>query len=236
MMLARLNHPNIVGFVDACKKATMWCILTEYTKAGSIRQFLNKRQKGDDLPLRLAVKDLKSDNLLIFRDKSIKIADFGFAIIETKTEGMTPEKGTYRWMAPPFTRKVDVYSFGIVLWELVTGTLPFQNMTPVQAAFVVVNDGARPIIPNDCVPVLGEIMRRCWDAKPELRPPFSKIVKMLEGVETEIMNTIHKACFRFCVAVPYDIGLNIRLWEERTKESVLVLYCLNIFNQMLFSK
>ncbi|KAJ8753166.1 hypothetical protein K2173_017740 [Erythroxylum novogranatense] len=230
MMLARLNHPNIVRFIGACWKPTVWCIVTEYAKGGSIRQFLNKRQNGD-VPLRLAIKqaldvargmayihglslihrDLKSDNLLIFGDKSIKIADFGFARIEVKTEGMTPETGTYRWMAPemiqhrPYTQKVDVYSFGIVLWELVTGMLPFHNMTAVQAAFAVVNKGARPIIPNDCLPVLGVIMSRCWDANPELRPPFAEVVKMLEYAETEIMTTIRKARFRCCVAVPMTL-------------------------------
>nr|CAD1826523.1 unnamed protein product [Ananas comosus var. bracteatus] len=57
----------------------------------------------------------------------------------------------------PYNQKVDVYSFGIVLWELITGMLPFANMTAVQAAFAVVNKGARPIIPHDCLPALGEI-------------------------------------------------------------------------------
>nr|CAD1836524.1 unnamed protein product [Ananas comosus var. bracteatus] len=57
----------------------------------------------------------------------------------------------------PYNQKVDVYSFGIVLWELITGMLPFANMTVVQAAFAVVNKGARPIIPHDCLPALGEI-------------------------------------------------------------------------------
>lgn len=118
-MLARLKHPNIVRFVGACRKPMVWCIVTEYAKGGSVRQFLMKRQNRS-VPLKLAVRqaldvargmayvhglglihrDLKSDNLLIFSDKSIKIADFGVARIEVKTEGMTPETGTYRWMAP----------------------------------------------------------------------------------------------------------------------------------------
>ncbi|GFZ21611.1 protein kinase superfamily protein [Actinidia rufa] len=119
MMLATLKHPNIVRFIGACRKLMVWCIVTEYAKGGSVRQFLAKRLNRS-VPLKLAVKqaldvargmeyvhglnlihrDLKSDNLLISADKSIKIADFGVARIEVQTEGMTPETGTYRWMAP----------------------------------------------------------------------------------------------------------------------------------------
>ncbi|KAL1318864.1 hypothetical protein HN51_071156 [Arachis hypogaea] len=227
MMLATLKHPNIVRFIGACRKPMVWCIVTEYAKGGSVRQSLMKRQNRS-VPLKLAVKqaldvargmayvhglglihrDLKSDNLLIFGDKSIKIADFGVARIEVQTEGMTPETGTYRWMAPemiqhrPYTQRVDVYSFGIVLWELITGMLPFQNMTAVQAAFAVVNKNVRPIIPNDCLPVLREIMTRCWDPNPDVRPPFAEIVGMLENAETEIMTTVRKARFRCCMTQP----------------------------------
>ncbi|KAI9118783.1 hypothetical protein K1719_010228 [Acacia pycnantha] len=227
MMLATLKHPNIVRFIGACHKPKVWCIVTEYAKGGSVRQFLMKRQNRS-VPLKLAVKqaldvargmayvhglqlihrDLKSDNLLIFGDKSIKIADFGVARIEVQTEGMTPETGTYRWMAPemiqhrPYTQKVDVYSFGIVLWELITGMLPFQNMTAVQAAFAVVNRNVRPTIPNDCLPILRDIMTRCWDPNPDVRPPFAQIVAMLENAETEIMTTVRKARFRCCMTQP----------------------------------
>jgi tRNA A-37 threonylcarbamoyl transferase component Bud32 len=230
MMLATLKHPNIVRFIGACRKTMVWCIVTEYAKGGSVRQFLNKRQNRS-VPLKLAVKqaldvargmeyvhglglihrDLKSDNLLISADKSIKIADFGVARIEVQTEGMTPETGTYRWMAPemiqhrPYTQKVDVYSFGIVLWELITGMLPFQNMTAVQAAFAVVNKGVRPNVPADCLPVLGEIMSRCWDPNPDVRPPFTDVVRMLEHAETEVMTVARKARFRCCISHPMTI-------------------------------
>jgi serine/threonine protein kinase len=102
----------------------------------------------------------------------------------------------------PYTQKVDVYSFGIVLWELITGLLPFPNMTAVQAAFAVVNKNVRPIIPSDCLPVLSGIMTQCWDADPAVRPPFIEVVRMLENAETEIMTTVRKARFRCCMTQP----------------------------------
>ncbi|KAK4727734.1 hypothetical protein R3W88_032651 [Solanum pinnatisectum] len=101
MMVANLKHPNIVRFIGACRFAMVWCIFTEYASGGSVRQFFT-RQQNRAVPLKLAVKqvmdvargmehvhglnlihrDLKSDNLLIAADKSIKIADFGVARIQ----------------------------------------------------------------------------------------------------------------------------------------------------------
>ncbi|EMS50445.1 Serine/threonine-protein kinase HT1 [Triticum urartu] len=105
----------------------------------------------------------------------------------------------------PYNQKVDVYSFGIVLWELITGTLPFPNMTAVQAAFAVVNKGVRPAIPHDCLPALGEIMTRCWDANPDVRPPFTDVVRMLERVEMEVLKNVRKARFRCCISQPMTL-------------------------------
>ena len=149
-------------FFAACKKAPVFCIITEYLAGGSLRKYLH-HQEPHSVPLNLVLKlaldiargmqylhsqgilhrDLKSENLLLGEDMCVKVADFGISCLESQcgsTKGFT---GTYRWMAPEMikekhhTKKVDVYSFGIVLWELLTALIPFDNMTPEQAAFAV---------------------------------------------------------------------------------------------------
>ena len=150
-------------FIAACKKPPVYCIITEYMSQGTLRMYLNKKEPyslSTETILRLALdisrgmeylhsqgvihRDLKSNNLLLNDEMRVKVADFGTSCLETDQCWETKANmGTYRWMAPemikekPYTKKVDVYSFGIVLWELTTALLPFQGMTPVQAAFAV---------------------------------------------------------------------------------------------------
>ena len=149
-------------FFAACKKAPVFCIITEYLAGGSLRAYLHQ-QEPYSLPINLVLKfaidiargmqylhsqgvlhrDLKSENLLLGGDMCVKVADFGISCLESQCGSAKGFTGTYRWMAPEMikekahTKKVDVYSFGIVLWELLTALTPFDNMTPEQAAFAV---------------------------------------------------------------------------------------------------
>ncbi|CAK8563046.1 unnamed protein product [Lathyrus sativus] len=204
-LLFRLRHPNIITFVGACKKPPVFCIITEYMAGGSLRKYLQQQGPHSVPPkqvLELALdiargmqylhsqgilhRDLKSENLLLDEDMCVKVADFGISCLESQTGSAKGFTGTYRWMAPEMirekrhTKKVDVYSFAIVLWELITGLTPFDNMTPEQAAYAVTHKNARPPLPSDCPLAFSHLIKRCWSSNPNKRPHFVEIVSNLE--------------------------------------------------------
>ncbi|MCO5602820.1 hypothetical protein L7F22_056959 [Adiantum nelumboides] len=139
--------------------------------------------------------DLKTANVFLDEDGHAVIGDLGVARLVNEKEGGGMEIGTYRWMAPEvcsravsglrggstswFSYKTDVYSFGILLWELVTCKLPYVDYNPVQAAVGVVMHGLRPSIPSSTFPPLRYLIQKCWDQNPTNRPHFSEILQML---------------------------------------------------------
>ncbi|CAO2834059.1 unnamed protein product [Amaranthus hypochondriacus] len=211
-ILREVQHENVVHFIGACTKSPDLCIVTEYMPGGSLYKYLHKNKRDLKLPelLKFAIdvskgmeylhcngiihRDLKSANLLMDTLQVVKVADFGVARFLHQDGVMTAETGTYRWMAPevinhqPYDQKADVFSFAIVLWELMTAKIPYENMTPLQAALGV-RQGLRPEIPQDIHPRLCDLMKRCWDASPDNRPPFSVIRTELEDILDNVQET-----------------------------------------------
>ncbi|XP_044949227.1 serine/threonine-protein kinase STY8-like isoform X1 [Hordeum vulgare subsp. vulgare] len=212
-ILREVHHTNVVRFIGACTKPPKFCIITEYMSGGSLYDYVHKQRNVVDLPTLLKFacdvcrgmcylhqrgiihRDLKTANLLMDKDHVVKVADFGVARFQDQGGIMTAETGTYRWMAPevinhqPYDNKADVFSFAIVLWELLTSKIPYDTMTPLQAA-VGVRQGLRPVLPEKTHPKLLDLLQRCWETIPSNRPAFPDILTELEGLLAGVQSVL----------------------------------------------
>jgi serine/threonine protein kinase len=138
-------------------------------------------------------RDLTSLNILLDEMGNIKISDFGLSREKTQEGSMTMTLGGIcnpRWRPPEITKnighyseKVDVYSFALVVWEILTGELPFSNLDGPQAAAQVAYTGLRPVIPPTCPAPLRNLLQRCWADDAKLRPDFKEIVESLRAIQ-----------------------------------------------------
>ncbi|KAM2008949.1 hypothetical protein ACFX16_003790 [Malus domestica] len=215
-IMRKVRHKNVVQFIGACTKHPSLCIVTEYMSGGSVYDYLHKQKGVFKLPslLKVAIdvskgmtylhqnniihRDLKAANLLMDENEVVKVADFGVARVNSQSGVMTSETGTYRWMAPeviqhkPYDHKADVFSFGVVLWELLTGKLPYEHLTPLQAAVGVAQKGLRPTIPKNTPPKLAELLEKCWQQDPAPRPDFSEIIENLQTLAEEVGDGVER--------------------------------------------
>ncbi|XP_010591078.1 fibroblast growth factor receptor 4 isoform X2 [Loxodonta africana] len=136
-------------------------------------------------------RDLAARNVLVTEDNVMKIADFGLArgvhhidYYKKTSNGRLPVK----WMAPEalfdrvYTHQSDVWSFGILLWEIFTlGGSPYPGI-PVEELFSLLREGHRMDRPPQCPPELYGLMRECWHAAPSQRPTFKQLVEALDKV------------------------------------------------------
>lgn len=148
-------------------------------------------------------RDLKSLNILL-TDKiekptdltSVKISDFGLSKIinrlDSSKEAMTGQLGTSHWMAPEvirntnYSNKADVYSYGIIIWEICTRITPYNDMNPQQISFYVTVNKGRPdknVIPGNAPLELIKLMEMCWDDNPDNRPSFEEIIVYMKRIK-----------------------------------------------------
>jgi len=144
-------------------------------------------------------RDLKSLNLLLSESVLgpadpilLKITDFGVSKNLSEPELMTGQMGTCHWMAPevlssqPYSLSADVYSYGIVMWEVLTRQTPYKGKNPAQILFAVVNQQERPsqaLIPPSVPSALRSLMVKCWHQDPSSRPTFDQILTQLDSLQ-----------------------------------------------------
>ncbi|KAG4381994.1 hypothetical protein GLYMA_15G261100v4 [Glycine max] len=202
------NVVAFYGVVQDGPGGTM-ATVAEYMVDGSLRHVLLRKDRYLDRRKRLIIAmdaafgmeylhsknivhfDLKCDNLLVnLKDPMrpiCKVGDFGLSKIKRNTLVSGGVRGTLPWMAPELlngssnkvSEKVDVFSFGIVLWEILTGEEPYANMHYGAIIGGIVNNTLRPTIPDHCDSEWRTLMEQCWAPNPAARPSFTEIASRL---------------------------------------------------------
>uniref|UniRef100_A0A671YVD7 receptor protein-tyrosine kinase n=1 Tax=Sparus aurata TaxID=8175 RepID=A0A671YVD7_SPAAU len=204
-IMGQFDHPNIIrleGVVTRCKPLM---IITEYMENGSLDAFLRKHD-GQFTVIQLVGmlrgvasgmkylsdmsyvhRDLAARNILVNSNLVCKVSDFGLSrVLEDDPEAAYTTRIPIRWTAPEaisyrkFTTASDVWSYGIVMWEVVSyGERPYWDMNN-QDVIKAIEEGYRLPAPMDCPVVLHQLMLDCWERDRAERPTFSQILNMLD--------------------------------------------------------
>jgi len=138
-------------------------------------------------------RDIKSLNFLMSHESHLRLADFGLSTLRSSEKGNAEESvGTVFWMAPElfkseakYTEKCDVYSYGMVLWEIMSREVPYSNSS-IEMVKANVADGERLEIQDSCPPLFSELIKECWHQDPGKRPSMLQVVQKIDGILMEL--------------------------------------------------
>ncbi|XRB22879.1 serine/threonine-protein kinase [Pseudoscourfieldia marina] len=218
-LMAGLRHPNVCLFLGAVISAGEFSIVTEFLSRGSLYRLLHRasatappidlrrrmRMAADvcrgmrylhGLTPPLVHRDLKSPNLLVDRAWCVKVSDFGLSRLKARTY-LTSKTcaGTPEWMAPevlrdePTDEKVDVFSYGVVVWELLTLQEPWkkEGLNQAQVVGAVGFQGRRLSLDHPILePQESELIESCWGTSSVSRPTFAEIAHTLKSLLRDV--------------------------------------------------
>ena len=204
-LLKKLQHPNLISLYAVCSREEPIYIVTELIKH-SLLVYLRRGSQSLKLPQLVDMsaqvaagmayleeqngihRDLAARNIMLGEDLICRVANFSPTCMTDKDiyEAHTGAKFPIKWTAPEavmynrFTIKSDVWSFGIVLYEIITfGRFPYPGMTNAQV-IEALQKGFRMLCPRKCPDKLHNIMLDCWREQPETRPTFETLQWQLE--------------------------------------------------------
>eukprot|EP01117_Protostelium_nocturnum_P016233 TRINITY_DN6379_c0_g1_i2.p1 TRINITY_DN6379_c0_g1~~TRINITY_DN6379_c0_g1_i2.p1 ORF type:complete len:812 (-),score=256.47 TRINITY_DN6379_c0_g1_i2:21-2456(-) len=205
------SHPNVVMFLGITFPPDPLSLITEFCEAGGLYDYLRKNEVSHDQKMKfiyniargmlhlhlekIVHRDLAVRNILLSKHLECKVSDFGLSRQSQTVDSAsvtTTEVGPLKWMSPEsitrreYSSRSDVWSFGVVVWEIVTVQDPFAKKSPVEAAIAITTKGERLTIPKGTDPLLEKLMNQCWKLNPEDRPDFGQICTFLDSKEKGI--------------------------------------------------
>jgi serine/threonine protein kinase len=207
-MLGRVSSPYTTMVLGYCKEPL--CMVMELMEGGSLAGLLYKKGKereglGGDQVAMLGLdiahgvqflhgqgiihRDLKSHNILLDRGgMRAKVGDFGIAKSLGTQQYAQTVSGTIHWSAPEvfsgkYDSAADVYGVGMVLYEMVSGRMPFEGMNQMEIVFTLTIEKRRPELPVTCDDGLKRLIEWCWADDAKQRPSIGKVVAILEAIK-----------------------------------------------------
>ncbi|EDV95141.1 mitogen-activated protein kinase kinase kinase 7 [Drosophila grimshawi] len=207
--LSRVKHDNIIALYGICYAQQATYLIMEYAEGGSLHNFLHGKVKPayslahamswalqcaegvaylhGMSPKPLIHRDLKPLNLLLTnKGRNLKICDFG--TVADKSTMMTNNRGSAAWMAPEvfegskYTEKCDIFSWAIVLWEVLSRKPPFMDIDNAYTIQWKIHKGERPPLLDNCPKHIEQLMTACWMTAPEDRPSMQYIVSVMNEI------------------------------------------------------
>uniref|UniRef100_A0A8C7XVR4 receptor protein-tyrosine kinase n=1 Tax=Oryzias sinensis TaxID=183150 RepID=A0A8C7XVR4_9TELE len=254
-IMGQFSHPNIIHLEGVVTKFKHAMIVTEYMENGALDTYL-KDHDGEMSPYQLlgmlrgiaagmkylsdmsyVHRDLAARNVLVNSNLECKVSDFGLSrVLEDDAEGTYTTRGgkiPIRWTAPEaiayrkFTSASDVWSFGIVMWEVMAfGERPYWDMSNHEV-MKAINEAFRLPAPMDCPSAIYQLMLQCWQQDRAIRPRFADIVNILDKLlrSPESLKTIADFDPRVSIRLPSTSGgdgtmfRSVTEWLESIKMS-----------------